>query len=626
MIPDAFIFNGVQNESRNGVLINIFPTKLNSVPLSMVFDTDALIQHIKEQGVDAQLIPHQTVVTSHKNKRQSCHWLGALSSSDHRLAMEFLQDFKPSTVFSNLVQTTLSNIQQHDTSSGSGALAEHKHLNLSAGGICLHHRNGHDWHKHCHQWEHIPDGVWRKNCLNERGLPLYDLFIKRLPSNTHTSWVYYIGDEAPSTNMISDFKNYGLDLVHRETHNLLSNDDIASTVNFKHISLQTHRDLFTAVDYFTCAAIQSFIGNSVSTFSANQIALRNGMDSSWYNSRSIPLAGLFRVFNIPIVYTYTELSEELGKFMLKTSILSVRGTFGSQTNIHILYHGENDRDFLTWLHKYEVIVHKHEPTWLDDIELMRQHGNPRRSHLFLHKGNYIGTWQRIDIPLFINAEYCLLLDSDTVVHEKFSMHDFGLDITSGIAVSSEADEDSDIPWNLGVALFNVPMLRETYDGFLKFILSHVENPMFKNNVSDQGAYLQYYESNVKFLDKTFNVKPYWTKVSTFQKRKIVHFHGLKAHDILKLFMGYKQTSFPSSVWFLLRLVNTNKKHACLALHDFSIYIAKDSKNLRQYCRKVFEDVNMNTAHLKCFKFFQILASENAENVHSCKEKILDPLS
>jgi len=312
--------------------------------------------------------------------------------------------------------------------------------------------------------------------------------------------------------------------------------------------------------------------------------------------------------------------------MLKASILSVRGTFGSQTNIHILYHGENDRDFLTWLHKYEVIVHKHEPTWLDDIELMRQHGNPRRSHLFLHKGNYIGTWQRIDIPLFINAEYCLLLDSDTVVHEKFSMHDFGLDITSGIAVSSEADEDSDIPWNLGVALFNVPMLRETYDEFLKFILSHIENPMFKNNISDQGAYLQYYESNVKFLDKTFNVKPYWTKVSTFQKRKIVHFHGLKAHDILKLFMGYKKTSFPSSAWSLLRMVNKNKKNACLALHDFSIYIAKDSKNLRQYCRKVFEDVNMNTAHLKCFKFFQILASENAENVHSCKEKILDPLS
>ena len=35
--------------------------------------------------------------------------------------------------------------------------------------VCVHHRNGIDWMKHCVTWEGIPDGVWRKNCLNEKG-------------------------------------------------------------------------------------------------------------------------------------------------------------------------------------------------------------------------------------------------------------------------------------------------------------------------------------------------------------------------------------------------------------------------------------------------------------------------
>ena len=34
--------------------------------------------------------------------------------------------------------------------------------------VCVHHRNGIDWMKHCDVWEGIPDGVWRKNCLNEK--------------------------------------------------------------------------------------------------------------------------------------------------------------------------------------------------------------------------------------------------------------------------------------------------------------------------------------------------------------------------------------------------------------------------------------------------------------------------
>ena len=142
-------------------------------------------------------------------------------------------------------------------------------------------------------------------------------------------------------------------------------------VHLENISTATHRDLFSFVDFFTCAEIKNFIGNSVSKFSTNQIALRNGMDSTWYNSRSIPIATIFSAYNIPIVYTYTEESQAAGKSLLKASILSVRGVFGITTNIHVLYHGTKDKVFLNWLDGNGVIVHSRKPAWLDTIEEMR---------------------------------------------------------------------------------------------------------------------------------------------------------------------------------------------------------------------------------------------------------------
>ena len=74
-------------------------------------------------------------------------------------------------------------------------------------------------------------------------------------------------------------------------------------------------------------------------------------------------------------------------------------------------------------------------------------GDPNTSHLFAHAGNYLGTWQRIDIPNFIESEYMLYLDADTVVTEAFTSGDFGLDITANIAFSIEGEDvRNKIPW------------------------------------------------------------------------------------------------------------------------------------------------------------------------------------
>lgn len=169
-----------------------------------------------------------------------------------------------------------------------------------------------------------------------------------------------------------------------------------------------------------------------------------------------------------------------------------------------------------------------------------RNGDERKSHLFKHFGNYLGTWQRIDIPKFINAEFALLLDCDTIVMAPFTFADFTKKMTKSIALSAEMEEDAEQPWNAGVLLMNLPYLRETYDGFLEFIKSHRENEpyvikyreswFFTTYVeapSDQGAYLSYYADSLEFLSTDFNDKPYYftrsaaatlTKSCTFTAR------------------------------------------------------------------------------------------------------------
>ena len=323
---------------------------MNSIPLSEVLDAGKLIGFIEEYGINAELEPLEKVIArnneeNNKSNSRSCDWMAGLKNTNHDLVLQVLQAMQPSVGFSGLIQTLTDNLRA-SKSSVNGTLSN---------GICLHHRDGLDWHEHCNQWETIKDGVWRKNCMNDRKLPLVDLVIQRNPEMYKSSWIYYVGDYKPPDTMLQEFKNQSIDLLHRKKYGLLTNEDIAKTLGLPTISEETHRDLFAVIDFFVCSEIEAFIGNSVSTFSANQIAIRRGINSSWYNSRGIPLADYFNVFQIPIVYTYTEESEEMGQSLLKASILSVRGVFGLSIPINILYHGTKDVKFMDWLRRQDVI-------------------------------------------------------------------------------------------------------------------------------------------------------------------------------------------------------------------------------------------------------------------------------
>eukprot|EP01063_Lacrimia_lanifica_P027340 TRINITY_DN3824_c0_g2_i2.p1 TRINITY_DN3824_c0_g2~~TRINITY_DN3824_c0_g2_i2.p1 ORF type:complete len:733 (+),score=267.79 TRINITY_DN3824_c0_g2_i2:71-2269(+) len=592
-ILDAYITNGVQSaRGEDGVLLDVTAQWGSFVKLSAVFDTDHLLSVIASHGVEAVLVPY----SSELHGDLPCQWMvgEAPGAETTKLYGDILRAFRPSPVVKKIVDA----VQKETESVGNS--------------VCVHHRNAQDWKDHCKAWENIPDGVWRHNCDLDTEHTLSDaVFNRLLPQENdaqRNSAVFYVGDGVPP----SELSDFGYKVLTRR--GILAESDIwgsedsgeAKTGSGLDVTLEDLRPMLTqknkacpgnvrdvcaVVDYFTCASMPGFVGNSVSTWSALQIAYRQG-SGTWYNGRSIPLAGMFDVYPIAIVYTYTESSAKVGQLLLMTSILSVK-RYNPASPVHVLYMGKEDIQFRRWLRDQGVNVHNQEPSWLDDIRSMFKNGNAERSHLFMHLGNYIGTWQRVDIPLHINAEFVLLLDCDTVVTSSFGYKDFGLEMTGSIAFSAEMTEDWEEPWNAGVALLNVPHLRETYDDFLSFIKTHRKNEPYEVQTSagiieapsDQGAYLTFYGKTKKFLKRTFNVKPYY-KMTALEDGKIVHFHGAKPHDYMGHWIGVECNP---AVRFICEKTD-DFPILCRSLKTFAkSMLSSGPELLENYCTASFKD-------------------------------------
>ena len=259
-IPDAFIVNGVQSEkNKDGTTLkNVIPTRNNSISLTSVI---------------ACFIQHKLAVMNDKeqNKETKCSWLEQLRLSDNELVLRLLESMKPSHPLQGIVESVIANLQRKSPST---SLSD---------GVCLHHRDGPDWHTHCSTWK-------GNNCMNAENMAIEDLIKFRLPEAYPKKWMYYVGDAVPSPMLVESVKRKAdLYLFHRDKDDLASNDEIIKLVGDEMPSNEKHRDIYAAVDFFVCKSLPSFIGNSVSTFSAFQTMLRRGTNSSWYNSRSIPI-------------------------------------------------------------------------------------------------------------------------------------------------------------------------------------------------------------------------------------------------------------------------------------------------------------------------------------------------
>lgn len=480
-IPNAFIANGENKEKDDkGHFIRITPTKDNSIELSLIFDTETLIQTLNNKyNLQVRLVEPNP-------KFKSSNWLQTIKNADDIVMNEIISQFKPSAyteLHINMIMKPL--------------LQEGREIQ---NGVCLHHRGGQDWVEHCKIWTTIPDGVWRKNCDRQNDRPLYEVVKSRAQDS---QWFYYVGDyDTVPTEL-------------KERFSITSKEELLGMDLFdqKHPFFGAGRDMKALADSLVCNKLPYFIGNSVSTWSAIQLAQRK-TQASWYNSRSIPLAQMWKVYEIPIVYTYTEDSHPEVKHLLKVSILSVKKKM-PQNVIHILYHKNDkleDLDFQEWLDKKAVLVYFHDPSWKNQIEDMRKDANettvdPRILPTLQHSGSFFGTWQKIDIPNFIFSEYCLYMSHDIIIKRSFQMIDFGLQITATIAFTSYENQHLMKPRDTSVVLMNIPHMRETFENFTKFVFTDHSDGQFSIPSTVEGAYVDYYRP--EFLDPKFGRKVYW---------------------------------------------------------------------------------------------------------------------
>ena len=598
-IPDYYILNGVQT-SKHFVL----PNAQNAASFGYMFDQEYFLSVLKRDlGIQGRFVRFDENATD----IPECRGMIGVNYQNSKEISSVMDAFRPSQHIQPIIEELLKRMP--------GKREE---------GVCLHHRDGQDWHDHCKRWSSTRDGVYRGNCLlnpNDQSV-LEATQIRALDQPGR--WIYYCGDHAipqefleavGQENETSTIHLAGvssrqtiLDQLSSEktntiTHLLASHGNQTHTLFNLAEEVSYGRDFWALIDFFLCQTLDRFVGNSVSTFSAVQIAIRKGQGAYWYNSQSVPVSSMWQAFPIPIVYTYTEASAETGRQLLKASIHSVREHMRSNP-IHILYHGNQDTSFRKWLESADVIIHNHEPSWAEEIEQMRLNGDKVSSHLFEHKGNYLGTWQRIDIPHFIESEYALLLDADTLIKKPFSMADFGNDMTYSIAMSSEQHAKSRKPSNAGVLLMNIPYLRKTYKSFLDHILEHVETggKFDHPSPSDQGAYLSFYHDTVEFLSPKFNRKPYIPMGRQPNNPFIFHFHGPKPHQYLQhgLNQNYTEIFKPFCASAFER-----PKILCRALASF----AEPSLSVDRtgYCCAAFEgDANMISA---CQEIMETLTKE-----------------
>lgn len=289
--------------------------------------------------------------------------------------------------------------------------------------------------------------------------------------------------------------------------------------------------------------------------------------------------------------------------------------------------GRKTETFLDWLGKYNVVVHNHEPIWIEGIENVRHIGDANmsnlKSHSDIHMSNYyIGSWQRIDIPTAIEAEYVLYLDADTIVIEPFTLADFGNPLTSSVALSEESEiggklnptaklrnelkiskQNSKKRMNSGVILMNVPKMRETRNAFLAYIddVANSNGRRFFSMPFDEGAIMDFYKPtmlNVKFSMKT-NFDTHLMKKLKDYPTTILHFDGFKPAEEIK------------------RVAEKNTKSSCLALLMFSCIIEEEVDLRKEYCRVDLSENDGLFMESTCTKVLELLPWLSVETEEEC---------
>ena len=453
----------------------------------------------------------------------------------------------------------------------------------------LHLRAESDWVLHCERWMGLRDGVHRDNCINNtmnvaevlvsEGLnPRLPLYISSGLSQAELEALSVSGQYGGGFQQLSE----AFTVVTKEKilKGALSEDWYTAS-----------REHWAAVDFIIAMEARSFVGNSVSTFSAFVMIdrERQGKGAFHYNGGGVPLqdSGFLRPHRSLAVPTFREPLKWV--FSIHGGESSLSASFTEMVKVAVLSAKQHtslvpvcvttaapDSEMSTWLVSLGVRVLHHKPEWYDALVAKVRALNSAktsagdatdadRSHLYGDPDAMVGTFARIDIPILgILDEYVLYTDVDVMFKSEIdwttllggSQKRLGalrkrVDLAKGrsafgksgelgaplyLAASSEMQRTKDPAFlNAGVMVLNMRSLRDTYAPFRDFILAD-DDLDWAEGPGDQGAYKAFYADPqtgapmTSFLPYELNWKTYWPEN---REAKIVHFHGPKcSRDIL----------------------------------------------------------------------------------------------
>jgi hypothetical protein len=338
--------------------------------------------------------------------------------------------------------------------------------------------------------------------------------------------------------------------------------------------------IFAAIDFYVCDHASTFIGNSVSTFSAMLLLMskhrsvnevltasqKTKRETSFhYNGGKIPLQELIPIsahrVKKPLKWLFVITQGSSGEYVRMTKVavqsaLSVSGKphlarimqfcaicFGHNSVLPapasglvpvcmFVPDGSGKPDPLkVWMENKGVIVISHSPTWRDKIVAMNKNSPSHvraRSHLNEDSNMIVATFLRIDIPVLgIMDDHVLYADADILFRGEVLLEHFAPYKDYTLVMGTENAGDKTSCGNAGVILFDIQKLRETRKEFLHFLFDQRTTMEFDGwGPNDQGALTDFYgppRNQVRVQSwATFNWKPYWRYNPD---AVIVHFHG-----------------------------------------------------------------------------------------------------
>ena len=331
----------------------------------------------------------------------------------------------------------------------------------------LHVRSEPDWKQHCQKWEDV--AAERDNCMtNTERLPRIFAIEGVSPSKP-----VYVAGEFTATSLE---RTSSLSALAASSYRLHTKDSLDPL--FNNASDHLDRDLLAAIDFAVVKSAQTFIGNSVSTFSAmillwrqkeraashlscndfkeeqqrrarNRITHPCRLDAFHYNGGDIPLqsvlfgeasSGALPQRGLKWIFTVTS----AGVDYAEATRIAVASALERTSLTPICIWAGEENELSNWLISKGVRVVHHMPEWKDRLlhamHRARELGHAAKSPLYMSSERMLGTWLRLDAAtLGFVDRYVLYTDVDVIFEQDISVQDFGSPLPRYFTLGTEAN-------------------------------------------------------------------------------------------------------------------------------------------------------------------------------------------